>query len=230
MLKALNKTAKEAQSAKLRKMGAMGSLDAAKKGEHAPRKYATGGMVDMPVGGGMGKPNLSKPGRSKSKGKGKSSTNVNVIVMPKPDAAPAGGPMPDMPMPAPKMAPPPAPPMAGPPMPPPGAGGPGPMGPGGPMGGPPMRKSGGKVLAFKTGGKVPANIRDGEKNTAMAKAHALEKGKGVGEQVKRKAGGDVAKFGGKMKESVASHDDKKADEALIRKMVKPAAMKAKASK
>lgn len=216
MLKAINKGAKAAQSAKLRKMGAMGSLDAAKKAEHAPRKYATGGTVDMPVGGGMGKPNLSKPGHSKSGSKGKKgSTNVNVIVMPKPDAAPAGGPAPDMPMPkAPPMPAPP--PMAGPPMPPPGAGGPGPMGPGGPM---PMRKSGGKVLAFKTGGKV-GGIRNGEKNTdEVAKAHALEKGKGVGKPVKRADGGKTMK-----------HDDKAADEALIRKMVKPAAMKAKSVK
>lgn len=221
MLKAINKGAAKAQSAKLKKMGAMGSLDAAKKAEHAPRRYATGGGVDLPVGGGMAKPSLSKPGRSKSGGKGKgkkAGTNVNVIVMPKPDAAPAGGPAPDMPMPAPKMAPPPAPPMAGPPMPPPGAGGPGGPGPMGP-GGPPMRKSGGKVLAFKTGGAV----RDGEKNTAVAKAHDLEKGHGVGKQVKHAGGG-------KVKESAMPHDDKAADEALIRKMVKPAAMKAKASK
>ena len=100
--------------------------------------------------------------------------------------------------------------------PPPGAGGPGPMGPGGPM---PMRKSGGKVLAFKTGGKV-GGIRNGEKNTdEVAKAHALEKGKGVGKPVKRADGGKTMK-----------HDDKAADEALIRKMVKPAAMKAKSVK
>lgn len=138
-MKSMRMSAEAAQSAKLRKLGAYGSLKMAKKGEDAPRKYASGGSVDMgPVDGGPAKRNLGKPGR-KMKGKDKKAgTNVNVVIMP------SGG-KPDMPMPGP---------MAG-PMPPPDA--PMPMPPPGPgPGAPPMamRRAGGKVGDYKTGGRV----------------------------------------------------------------------------
>ena len=126
--------------AKLQKIGAYGSLKAANKGAQAPRKYAAGGAVDDmgPIDGMPAKANLARPSRSKS-GKGKKGgTNVNVIVMPKGGDAPKPSPG-DMAMMGAGPGPMPPPPM---PMPPPGAGG------------PPMRKHGGKVAAFKKGGRV----------------------------------------------------------------------------
>lgn len=146
MLKQIRKSAEAAQSQKLSRMGAMGSLKAAKKGEAAPRKYATGGTVDMPIDGASAKPRLDRPGR-KAPGKGKdkkAGTNVNIIIAPKPDAPKA----PDMPM---AGGPGPMPPMPMPPAPP--AGGPPPM---------PMRKTGGKVHGYKTGGKVVKRDMGGE--------------------------------------------------------------------
>lgn len=134
LLKTTHASSQAAQSAKLRKLGAVGSLKLARKAEHAPRKYASGGIVGEsgPVDGAAAKPRLDRPGRKMGKDKGKKGgTNVNVIVMPKGDA-PAG------------------PPMGGPPMPPPG---PPPGGP--PM--PPMRASGGRIAnlgAYAHGGKV----------------------------------------------------------------------------
>lgn len=106
----------------------------------ARQHYAKGGAVKggnpsldegLSASGSPAKPSLARPGRkAPKKGDGKKGTSVNVIIAqaPKPDM---GG----------------LPPMAGAgpmPMPPPGPGGP-------PM---PMRKSGGKVKAFKKGGRV----------------------------------------------------------------------------
>lgn len=98
----------------------------------AVKAFATGGMISPDADGMPAKPNLSRPGR-KMKGKDgkKSGTNVNVVIMQKPDMPKA---VPDMGAAAP--APSPIPPV-------------GPSGP--PM---PMRKSGGKVMAFKKGGRV----------------------------------------------------------------------------
>ena len=90
-MKAMRMKAEAAQSAKLHRLGAYGSMKAAKKGENAPRKYAAGGSVDMgPVDGMSAKPRLDRPGRSKGGKKKPASTNVNVIVMPKGDAAAPG--------------------------------------------------------------------------------------------------------------------------------------------
>lgn len=129
-----------AQSSKLRKLGAQGSLKMARAGEHAPRKYnddraryADGGAVGD-IGGMASKPRLDRPGRKMGKAKGKkdAKTNINVIIAGKPDA---GAPKPDMGMPPPGA-------MAGPP--------PGPPGP-------PMRASGGRIGnlgKYAHGGKV----------------------------------------------------------------------------
>lgn len=134
----LRKQAESAQSSKLHKLGAQGSLSMARKGQSAAianaKKYATGGYVGGgKVDGGSAKPSTSKP--AKSKGKGGKGATVNIVIAGKgPDAA--GGP--------------PMPPDAGPPIPlPPG-------GPGGPPGGPPMpmRAKGGKVLKRGDGGKT----------------------------------------------------------------------------
>ncbi len=138
LIKTTHASSQAAQSAKLRRLGAMGSLKLARKAEHAPRKYASGGMVGDagPVDGAAAKPRLDRPGRKMGKDKGKKGgTNVNVIIMPK------GGDGPSAP-----------PPM---PMPPPGAG-PGPGGPGGPPM-PPMRKHGGAVGRYAAGGRI-ANL------------------------------------------------------------------------
>lgn len=127
---------KLAQSAKFRKMGAMGSLKAANKAEHAPRKYASGGVVDMgpAVEGDAPKPRLDKPGRSKGKkDAGKKGTSVNIVIMSggKKDGPDGGPPM--------------MPPGAG-PMPPPGPpSGPPPGATPMPPGGLPMRARGGRV-------------------------------------------------------------------------------------
>ena len=132
-----------------------------------PKGYAAGGAVKgFAIGGAASadgspaKPNLARPGR-KMAGKGKKGgkgTNVNVIVMPKGDG-PGGPPM--MLPPGPMAGPPPSgPPM---PMPPPGPGGP-------PM---PMRKHGGKVQAFKKGGRVKkedgGSVSPGEQMQAARK-------------------------------------------------------------
>lgn len=137
--------AKAAQSAKLHRLGAMGSLKAARKGEHAPRKYASGGIVagGEDVEGAPSKGRLDRPGRMKMKGKGKDAakkgTTVNIVIAGAPGGPEAGPPMP---------------------MPPPGAG------PGGPPAPMPMRASGGSVKAadlakdksltgaYATGGRV----------------------------------------------------------------------------
>ena len=144
-----------AQSAKLRKLGAQGSLKAARKAEHAPRQYADGGIVGgAPIDGGNAKPRLDRPmgkkGAPGSKGapkKGAKGTNINVIIMPKDGGGDKG--MPPLPPPGagPGPLPPPGPP--GPPLPPPGPGGP-------PM---PMRKFGGSV-----------KHKDEAEDKAMAKA------------------------------------------------------------
>lgn len=144
-----------ARMAKLRKLGAYGSLKEADKGEHAPRRFVAGGAVSSGSIDGMpSKPRLDRPGRKagkSSKGK-KGGTNVNVIVMPK--GGPDVGPMPPGAM----AGPPSGPPM---PMPPPG---PGPGGP--PM--PPMRKHGGKVMS-----KVDDAAQD--KKMAAAAMHKHER-------------------------------------------------------
>ena len=127
ILKTTMANAKAAQSSKLRKLGAVGNLKLARHGEHAPRKYASGGAVDSPVEGMAAKPRLDRPGRKAGKSKGgdkKGGATVNVIIASGGGPKPPMGPPPDMPMPPPGAGP------GGPPMPP-----------------PPMRKHGGKVMA-----------------------------------------------------------------------------------
>jgi hypothetical protein len=132
---------KDAQSAKLRKLGAQGSLSMARKGENAERKYATGGTVGPSISGGSAQPR----GRTAGKGKGKKKKGDNHISITLLNA-PAGGkgaPEGPMPMPGgPGGLPP-----GGPPMP------PGP--PGGGPGGPPMpmRASGGRIPPKEEAGK-----------------------------------------------------------------------------
>lgn len=96
---------KMGQSPKLRRIGAMGSMKMAKKAENAPRKYASGGIVEAgpAVEGDAPKARLDKPSRSKGKkDAGKKGTTVNIVIASgsKP-AAPEGGP--PMPMPPPGM-------------------------------------------------------------------------------------------------------------------------------
>lgn len=144
-MKHLRKQAEAAQSAKLHRLGAMGSLKAARKAEHAPRKYASGGAVmddAGPVEGMAAKGRLDRPGRSKMSKKGgkdasKKGTTVNVVI------ASGGGPKPPMPMagPPPDM-----------PMPPPGAG------PGGPP--MPMRAKGGRVSKADGGPTISQDSKD----------------------------------------------------------------------
>lgn len=128
------KQAEAAQSAKLRRLGAMGSLKHARMAENAPRKYAAGGAVSDSgtVEGMAAKPRLDRPGRAKGKKGGKEGKGATVNIVIAGGKGPGGpppmaGPPPDMPMP-----------------PPPGPGGP-------PM---PMRKSGGAVGKFAKGGRV----------------------------------------------------------------------------
>ena len=125
-------------SAKLARLRNGGSK--AESHEGGRKAYATGGgvMDGAEIGGGMPKPNLSRPGRGKSdKGK-KGGTNVNVVVMP--HGPGAGGPM----MGGPDAAGGPPMPMAKPPM---------PMPPPGPVG-PPMGAGGPPMMGRKTGGRV----------------------------------------------------------------------------
>lgn len=117
----------------------------------ARQHYAKGGAVKGKEGnpslaegleaadGAPSKPSLARPGRKMAKKGGDdkkdAKTNVNIIIAGKsPDAGPKAAP----PMPPPDM-----------PMPPPGGAGPGPGGP--PM---PMRKHGGAVGRFATGGRI----------------------------------------------------------------------------
>ena len=108
---------KLAQSSKLRKMGAYGSLKMGKSGENAPRKYAKGGAVmdaSTAVEGDMPKQRLDKPVRKGKKDGDKKAPSVNImIVSGAGKGAPSEG---GMPMPPPGAMPPPAPPMGGPPM------------------------------------------------------------------------------------------------------------------
>lgn len=147
-MKDVKTQAKAAQSAKLHRLGAMGSLRAARKGEHAPRKYATGGAVagDDDIEGMSPKGRLDRPGRKGGKkDAGKKGTTVNIIIAggdkgASPPMPPPGGPM-----------------VGGPPMPPPGPGGP-------PM---PMRASGGRVKMAK----MTAGAGSGEGRLQKAKAY-----------------------------------------------------------
>lgn len=169
-MKSVKTQAKAAQSAKLHRLGAMGSLKMARKGEHAPRKYASGGAVEggEDIEGMPSKGRLDRPGRKgKKDGKdAKKGTTVNIII--------AGGDKG-----APPPMPPPGGPMAGgPPMPPPGPGGP-------PM---PMRARGGSVKAedlakdksltgaYASGGRIKmphmtAGAGSGEGRLQKAKAY-----------------------------------------------------------
>lgn len=146
-MKDIRNQAKAAQSAKLHRLGAMGSLKMACRAEHAPRKYASGGMVSdgEDVEGMPAKGRLDRPGRAKGKkDMGKKGTTVNIVIA-SGEKGPAGAP--PMPM----------------PMPPPGAG------PGGPP--MPMRASGGSVKAkdlakdkaltgaYASGGRVKMKMR-----------------------------------------------------------------------
>lgn len=157
-MKSLRKEAERAQSAKLHRLGAQGSLKMAEKGLHAKRKYASGGTVSDPMPGVEGsapKARLDRPSRGAKGAKGKKGTNVNVVIMQHPPMGGAGGPPPAGPMPGPMAMPPhpsmPAP-MAGPPP------GPMPM----PAGGPPMRKNGGAVGKYAKGGAVKKKAEGGE--------------------------------------------------------------------
>lgn len=169
--KHIKKSHEAAQSAKLHRLGAMGSLKAAKKAEHAPRKYkAAGGSAgdDSPgdIDGLMAKPNLSRPGRGKkAKTAKKGGTNVNVIIMPKSNDNPAPPMMPPMGA-GPSLPPMPPKPMSGPPM-------------GLPPGGPPlpMHKHGGKVhgKSHAHGGKVhPDEAEDKKLVKRMVKGACLK--------------------------------------------------------
>lgn len=167
-MKHLRQQAEAAQSAKLHRLGATGSLKMARKGEHALRKYAAGGAVSDtgPVEGMPAKGRLDRPGRSKPKGKaaGKKGTTVNIVIAGKGDDK---GPMP-MPMP----------PDAG-PMPPPGPGGP-------PM---PMRAKGGRVNRADGGSTISEDskreakrLRD-ESPRGLGNVNALSTGLGLGAAV-----------------------------------------------
>ena len=157
-MKSLRKEAERAQSAKLHRLGAQGSLKMAEKGLHAKRKYASGGTVSDPMPGVEGsapKARLDRPSRGAKGAKGKKGTNVNVVIMQHPPMGGAGGPPPAGPMSGPMAMPPHPPmpaPMAGPPP------GPMPM----PAGGPPMRKHGGAVGKFAKGGAVKKKADGGE--------------------------------------------------------------------
>lgn len=170
-MKSLRKEAERAQSAKLHRLGAQGSLKAAKKGEHAKRKYASGGSVADPmpgVEGGAPKPRLDRPSRG-AKG-AKKGTNVNVVIMQHPPMGGAGGPPPAGPMPGPMAMPPHPPmpaPMAGPPP------GPMPM----PAGGPPMRKNGGAVGKYAKGGAVKKKAEGGEVDGGKGENTAVSNGR-----------------------------------------------------
>lgn len=111
------------------------------------------------IGGAKAKQRLDRPAFARG-GRAKGKTDVTVIVQ-APNAPDAGGapPMPP-PMPPPMAAaPPPMPPPHPPMVPPPGAAPPG----GPPPGGMPIRKDGGRVQGFKSGGAVSAKA-DSEKN------------------------------------------------------------------
>ncbi len=136
---------KMGQSPKLRRIGAMGSMKMAKKAENAPRKYASGGIVEAgpAVEGDAPKARLDKPGRSKGKkDASKKGTTVNIVI--------ASGSKPAAPDAM--------------PMPPPGAG---PMPPPGPPPGMPMRASGGRVHDDKAQDEALFN--------KMIKAHDAKK-------------------------------------------------------
>lgn len=132
----IHKQAKAAQSSKLHKLGAQGSLSMARKGQSAAiadaKKYATGGYVGGgTVSGGSAKPSTSRPGKAKkagSKPKAKGKGDTNIIIM-------AGGKPPGGDLPPPDVGPMPLP----------------PGGPGG--GGPPMRAKGGRITPQEEPGK-----------------------------------------------------------------------------
>lgn len=253
--KHIKKSNEAAQSAKLHRLGATGSLKMAKKAEHAPRKYrAAGGSAgdDSPgdIDGAMARQNLSRPGRGKKGKDKKGGTNVNVIIMPKADnanaappmmppmgAGPGPGPMPPRPMPGP-----------GPMMPPPGAGGP-------PL---PMRKHGGKVRrAHKEDGGPTTKYRQMKNEKAndydtagvsngltgiftgsgdMLKrasgnfrtADDLRgKGAAVEDLVNRARGDDLRSrvFGPNYKKGGKVHPDEAEDKKLLKRMVKGSCLK-----
>ncbi len=157
-----------------------GSVHGEHKKDHKPHK-ADGGEIM----GDAAKPRLDRPGRKmkgkdkKDKGKG---TNVNVIIMSGKDgAAPAGpmagGPPPPGGAPMPPM-------MKGPSMPPPGAGG--------PPGMPPMHANGGRVGAYKDGGKVNpkgALRAEGQTDSTEEEAEKEVEGRKHGGKVHHKANG-----------------------------------------
>lgn len=172
-MKTHRKEMERAQSAKLRRLGAQGSMKFAKKAEQL-RKFASGGTVADPMPGVEGsapKPRLDRPSRggaAKKKG-----TNVNVVIMQHPPMGGAGGPPPAGPMPGPMAMPPHPPmpaPMAGPP--------PGPMPMPPPAGGPPMRKNGGAVGKYAKGGAVKKKAEGGEvgDGKSQQKRLAVEEG------------------------------------------------------
>ncbi len=146
----LRKQAKAGRASKLARFGGMASdINRVKKGmpsrDGSAPGYATGGEVGGDIGGAPSRPNLAKPGRKMGKGKGQKGTNITIVVAggggkpPGDGPAMAGPPPGGLPMPPHPM-----------PMPPPGAG------PGGPPM-PPMRKHGGAVGRFATGGRI-ANL------------------------------------------------------------------------
>lgn len=144
-----------AQSAKLRRLGAQGSMKLADKAKKL-KKFASGGTVADPMPGVEGsapKPRLDRPSRGGHAAKGKKGTNVNVVIMQHPPMAPnaGAGPAAGPAMPPAMGAPHPMPPMPAP------APGPIPA----PAGGPPMRKHGGSVGKYAKGGKVKAKKADG---------------------------------------------------------------------